>query len=966
MNDGYTKYHAQYYAYELTRRYSSDSFEKMGSTLVDAQVDLNPHQVDAAIFAFHTPLSKGAILADEVGLGKTIEAGLVISQKWAERKRRILIITPSNLRKQWNLELNEKFFLPSVILETKSFNQEIKKGNLNPFAQDEKIVIISLHFARSKSPYIEAINWDLVVIDEAHRLRNVYKPQNKIARTIKDAIQPYPKLLLTATPLQNSLLELYGLVSIIDDQVFGDLSSFKIQFTRNGGNELGFLDLKNRLAPICKRTLRRQVLEYIQYTNRVALTQTFTPYEDEQLLYMRISDYLQRPNLYALPSRQRALMELIMRKLLASSSFAIARTLEVMADRLRLMVEREEAKSLEQVHEIIATDFEPMAETADEWVDFDESDDEEVEDAEEVQITPEDIEKIKLEIAELDDLTLMAKQIVKNSKGESLVIALKQAFEKVKENGGHEKAIIFTESRRTQEYILDILSATEYKDKTVLFNGSNTDQQSRQIYKEWYEKNKNTDRFTGSKTADMRTAIVDYFEDTASIMIATEAAAEGINLQFCSLVVNYDLPWNPQRIEQRIGRCHRYGQKNDVVVVNFLNIKNAADIRVYELLDEKFKLFSGVFGASDEVLGSIESGVDFEKRIIEILQKCRNIDEIQSSFDTLRSELDDQIDETMRQTRQKLFTTFDEEVHQKLRFYLEKTKDYVGWFESKLWDLTKYSLRDYAVFNDDDYSFYLNSNPYSTEEIPSGPYRLAKNVQDSHIFRPGHPLAEQMLANIKNQTLESAQVQFNYSDSPVKISLLEKLIGKSGWLTVDLYTFTSLENEDYLVLSGVTENGEPLDQDICKKLFSIPSKLEGNYENCPYEDILESQLFRKQQEIIEIVSERNSQYFDQELEKLDKWAEDVKNSLEIEIKNLDREIKLKRTETKKILLLKDKVEAQRVIKEMEKNRKNLRQRLFIEQDKADERKESLLSELEAKMKQETSQKRLFTLQWRLI
>ncbi len=121
----------------------------------------------------------------------------------------------------------------------------------------------------------------------------------------------------------------------------------------------------------------------------------------------------------------------------------------------------------------------------------------------------------------------------------------------------------------------------------------------------------------------MKAALVEHFRDDAEILVATEAAAEGINLQFCSLVVNYDLPWNPQRIEQRIGRCHRYGQQHDVVVVNFINKNNEADQRVYQLLSEKFQLFDGIFGASDEVLGTIESGVDFERRIAEIYQTCR-------------------------------------------------------------------------------------------------------------------------------------------------------------------------------------------------------------------------------------------------------------------------------------------------------------------------------------------------------
>src|SRR5664280_38260 len=145
-----TPYHAKYFAYELTKRYSSNSLEKFTASLSDAQVDLNPHQIDAALFAFKSPLSKGAVLADEVGLGKTIEAGIVISQKWAERRRKILIIAPANLRKQWNQEIADKFFLPSIILEARSFNEELQKGNFDPFEQKENIVICSYQFVRSK------------------------------------------------------------------------------------------------------------------------------------------------------------------------------------------------------------------------------------------------------------------------------------------------------------------------------------------------------------------------------------------------------------------------------------------------------------------------------------------------------------------------------------------------------------------------------------------------------------------------------------------------------------------------------------------------------------------------------------------------------------------------------------------------------------------------------------------------
>jgi SNF2 family DNA or RNA helicase len=148
-----TPYHAKYFAHELTKRSSSESVDKLASALSDAQVDLNPHQIEAALFAFRSPLSKGAILADEVGLGKTIEAGILLAQRWAERRRRLLVICPANLRKQWSQELADKFYLPSVILESRTFNEAVKRGNLNPFQQDA-VIICSFQFARSKEPYV--------------------------------------------------------------------------------------------------------------------------------------------------------------------------------------------------------------------------------------------------------------------------------------------------------------------------------------------------------------------------------------------------------------------------------------------------------------------------------------------------------------------------------------------------------------------------------------------------------------------------------------------------------------------------------------------------------------------------------------------------------------------------------------------------------------------------------------------
>jgi adenine-specific DNA-methyltransferase len=356
-----TPYHAKYYAFELSKRFPSDSPERLAGAVASAQVDLNPHQVDAALFAFRSPLSKGALLADEVGLGKTIEAGLLISQKWAERKRCILIITPANLRKQWHQEITEKFFLPCTILESRSYNQAVKLGNFRPFEVPNSLVICSYQFARTKAAEVHATSWDLVVIDEAHRLRNVYKPSNIIANTLKQALAQRHKLLLTATPLQNSLLELFGLVSFIDEHTFGDLKSFREQFT-NVNQDQVFQTLKERLKPICHRTLRRQVTAYVPYTRRFPLVEEFTPEESEDRLYNLVSDYLRRDNLQALPASQRSLMTLVLRKLLASSSFAIAGALETVSKRLRKKLQKAEPQ--EPLAEELDQDYEALGETA--------------------------------------------------------------------------------------------------------------------------------------------------------------------------------------------------------------------------------------------------------------------------------------------------------------------------------------------------------------------------------------------------------------------------------------------------------------------------------------------------------------------------------------------------------------------------------------------------------------------------
>ena len=946
-----TNYHAKYLAYELTKRSSADNIEKLAVAVSGAQVDLNPHQVDAALFAFRSPLSKGALLADEVGLGKTIEAGLILSQHWAERKRSILIIVPSNLRKQWYQELNEKFFLPCQIIEAKSYNVALKTGHFRPLETKDSIIICSYQFARNKAADVANTSWDLIVMDEAHRLRNVYKPTSVIAKTLKLALTNKRKLLLTATPLQNSLLELYGLISFIDEYAFGDLQSFRDQFL-NLSQEQVFETLKSRLKPLCHRTLRRQVSAYIPFTQRMPMVEEFTPEEAEDRLYDLVSNYLQRDNLQALPASQRALLTLVLRKLLASSTFAIAGALETMSSRLKEKLHQQERpQTLEDEFE---NDYEALDETAEEWG----------ESAAPEFLSDTDRASIQAEITDLDAFARLALSISHNAKGKALLKALAIAFKKIAEIGSAQKAIIFTESRKTQSYLLRLLADSSFRDGIVLFNGTNTDERSRAIYTTWLEKHAGTDRISGSKSADMRSALVEYFREEGRIMIATEAGAEGINLQFCSLVVNYDLPWNPQRIEQRIGRCHRYGQKHDVVVVNFLNRKNAADQRVFELLSEKFKLFEGVFGASDEVLGAIESGVDFEKRIAAIYHRCRKHEEIKEAFDQLQMELSLEINEAMAQTSRKLLENFDDEVREKLKVRAEASTKFLNRLELSLMRVTAHELNGHADFFTD-YSFFLKSVPFQ-RTIPLGLYELPRRSGDAHLYRLNQPLAEAILQRAKDRTLPVREVRFDYSQYPGIISALKPLVGKSGWLTLSVFSVESLDQtEDHLIFGAVTEDGTELDSEFGERLFSLPGEENGGLCENIVPGTMQTIIQQRQTCIRQTISERNAVFFEAEAEKLEGWSDDLKIGLEREIKEYDRQIREARRLAKLALTLEAKLAGQKEIKAIEALRNQKRRSLFEAQDSIDQQREDLISKVEGKLAQNSRLDELFTIRWRL-
>lgn len=963
----YTAHHSKYLACRITLDgHNEDNFAKSLST---ARVETKPHQVDAALFALHSPLSKGVILADEVGLGKTIEASLVIAQRWAERRRRILLVVPASLRKQWQQELREKFSLPSRIMEARTYREAEKAGQLRPFDTDDAVILTSYEFAARRASEVGRVPWDLVVFDEAHRLRNVYKKSGSArAKALRDAVKDRFKILLTATPLQNSLMELYGLVSIIDDRFFGDERTFKTMYEGRRADALTLTSLRRRMVPIYKRHLRRDVQEagHVAFTRRMATTFDFEPSDREAELYEKVSAFLQRPDSIAFGLKPNQLVIIQARKILGSSVAAIAGFLDTVLERLR----RHQVADASTVTDVgDAADFaEELAESATLDREQDEPDGSEG-DGEAPAISQ---EKLKAEIEELESYLALARAIGPNGKGEKLVLRLPEVLDEVENRGGKRKVVIFTESVRTQKYLAALLGENGYTGQIVLLNGSNNDPDSQATYKAWLEMHRGTDAVSGSRSADMKAAIVDAFRsDSKTILIATESGAEGINLQFCSVLLNFDLPWNPQRVEQRIGRCHRYGQKIDVTVVNMLNRRNKAEQRVYELLDKKFKLFSGVFGTSDEVLGAIESGIDFERKVVEAVQRGRTDAEVEAEFKRLEEDLQAKIDADMRDARQKLFDNLDRDVVVKLRQRGSEIEVTLGAFEQRLLTIARAELPEARFHTQTGPRFDYDGRTWTTE----WPLADEKNWQ---FFRLAEgTLAERIVNAARSRAVLPAAVTFDYrayrAANWPRLANVERLAGQSGWLTVSLLTVTpadpNIGPRDRLLIAGFADGrlGDPegrLDLATVDDLFLTPGVTEDLTEPVPLDELAGPQEEARAVALTDVETE-SRQWLDEETDKLDAFAEDLEQAAEARVKELEAEIKVakKALRANVGIVLDDKIKEERRIKAMQGEVDELKFTTFQRKKQIRAEVDQKLDAIAAALKATPTVTPLLTLRW---
>ena len=870
-------------AEDLVRVRRPDDRERYAASQRQARIDPNPHQIDAVIFALRRLREGGCILADEVGLGKTIEAGLVIAQTRAEGAQRILLIVPKSLIGQWQ---NELFTLFGV--QAREDHTFLAPG----------VYLVGREFAgseRGATPLGAVPPFDLVVIDEAHEIfaglhkrygrDGIYDDASEeamMAHRVRGFLRSSPVLLLTATPIQNSLAELWGLVQYVEPTgtLLGDITTFRQVFCAEDDRTLvpgQEHELQRRLATVLQRTLRRQAQEFLDrpFTQRRCRLYEYSMSDDERSLYDDVTQYLLEPSIYAFSGRQRRLLLIGFHRRMASSISALAASLENVARRLR---------RLESGQPVDDTAIENQR-------DLEEEDDDEAQ-LEETP-PPTDRPALAAELARVEGFVARARALPNDAKARSFKEAIGLVLELGREGRGSGKAVVFTESIRTQEYIRTLLLDMGLQDDEItLFRGANDHERATEAYARWRQEEEV--RFAPgsrpSREVAVRLALVHEFRTRSKVLVCTEAGAKGLNLQFCETVINYDLPWNPQRIEQRIGRCHRYSQQHDVTVVNFIAHDNEANRLTFEILSQKLDLFGKVLDASDHVLYEPRTdapeivvsalSVELESDLRNIYSRSRTVDEMTREIAALRDKISDRRDayeKEYERTSQIIESRFDDDVRKvfrRLRAELpgalaQLDRDVAelvnGYLDARGVEYQRSDERGRVIFD------VATPGPLTPRHGSGHLFATgdARGLQDAEALNLSHPLVHAAIADARSWA--GGSVGFLLSDDAS--ADLWALVGKTGVLAVALVDYAGFEPVHRVITAAVVD-GAPIEPTLAAEISRLRAvdgpALEVIVDPLSLDDAVDEAVFVDQRQ----VEKGEQEHFDQAIAQLERFVED--------------------------------------------------------------------------------------------
>jgi hypothetical protein len=896
-------------AEDLVRIRRPDEQRRYASSQRQGRVDPNPHQIDAVVFALRRIPEGGCILADEVGLGKTIEAGLIISQLMAEGMRRVLLVVPKSLLGQWQTELYALFGL------------ETREGHLDPEVFGGTGVFLThreLAGGTKGASVLKAVDpFDLVVVDEAHevfsgihkryRKDGVYDQDSTQAQTagrLREVIKRSgsPVVLLTATPIQNSLAELWGLVQYVEPTgtLLGRLPTFREVFCEAGDRTVlpeQARELRRRLQTVLQRTLRRQAQEFLQvpFVERHSRVFEYAMSPEEQALYTDVTAWLMREHLYAFRGKQRHLLLISFHRRMASSLAALAESLRRVAQRLRDRLARRGHAVSDDGTQFLSE----MAADLEEDEDLEASDDEDTPEVtpREPEAVSETDEGIRAELEVVVGFATRARELGHDSKARRLLEALRFVQDRGSQGLGSGKAVIFTESLTTQDYLRGLLLEHGYQPGDVtVFRGDNDGPDAERALEQWEADEGHAIAAAHQPSHDVavRLALVHEFKSRSKVFISTEAGAKGLNLQFCDTIINYDLPWNPQRIEQRIGRVHRYGQKRGVTVISFLAAGNVAQRLTLEILTQKLDLFGRVLDASDAVLyepthAAPESlvasvGVDFEKELRVIYGRARSIDDVTADLRHLRDTMEGRrraFDDVQQRASGLIETRLDDAVRQVLASYQHSLPSELEGLDRDVDLITQ------AYFDDAGISYAREQEPgrvaYRVQPSPSLPegYREgfvasvgdSRSISEGEALHVGHAVVQAAVEAARRATDGPFHVVFE-ADANASEGVRE-LTGRRGRLVVTRASYRGIERVDNLLVTAILDAADDaLPVTVVDGLLALPVTDGGPVsefqDTRALDDAIDTAVFSDQA----AVSAQDQARFEQMLRQLDHYLAD--------------------------------------------------------------------------------------------
>ena len=730
-----TPFHAYYKAQLLEQLPEEEQFIPV---FASSDIEIYPFQIAAASFALRSPYQKGAVLCDEAGMGKSHEAMLVINQKWLEGYSRILLVIPNaDLLHQWTEMLERFYTVPYVVLTSRKEWQALSApAHPNAFIQDA-IVITTYDFAADNAEAAKVVNWDLTVFEEANALSPVYQKDNKLAKALKRIAGDSFKLLLTGTPIEKNIMDLYGLIWFIDETLLPEEKEFLVRYLRRPEN---YPELSEQVSRYCFRTLRSQAKHYAKVTERVLLTVEYTPGKTERQLYELLYSYINQPEKKAFPEMNQYDLALRLLGLLGSSTAAILQTIKGIVKRLQ---------GLENVAE---------------------------------------------ELTQWQEIQTVAESIPQDAKTGELLTVLKHGFSLIKKTGAKQKVVIFTESVETQKMLQNLLSI-QYR--TLAYNGS-------------------TDY-----------SVIRQFKKDGEVLISTDNGAKGFNLEEAAFIIHYDLPYNTLKLEQRIDRCHRLGQENDVLSVAFIDKNNFADVRKLELVNKRMLVTDGVFGITDDVLGGFTDDVKAAFPVIS--QRLRPRAQIEQTYRQTLSTYKEDNRQTVSAAEDILFTTFTKELAEKVKINPKYVNCRGRELNNDLWEITKWFFTCYNEKNDD-CRFVIDE---SNRTITATEYRELPVLFYYWTGSRNRPYRSQkMYGMAKDFNPKAGQITLS---SIIGRGILHELeCANEGVLTIPtvpepcqiaLYTVTLVSGSsctEHAVLCGLTDSGKTLDDAACRSILDLP------------------------------------------------------------------------------------------------------------------------------------------------